>query len=336
MNYTASGDAAKPVTRPGMPFSRLQSRQDKRVEMNTAQWIERVAADLDAAGLYFGHGTDNARDEATWLVLHALGAELDGSFRDWHRPLSPEEEAGVRSRLAARIGSRQPLAYVLGSAWFAGLEFEVNPGVLVPRSPMAEMIREHFSPWVDAAQLARVLDLCTGCGCIAIAVAVHLPWVSVDATDISAAALQVAQCNINKHNVGSRVELFQSDLFAALSGRRYDLVLSNPPYVARRALRDLPAEFRAEPELGLVSGDDGLDACLEILLRSPAYMTEKALLVCEVGESEQRLQECLPQVPFMWLEFSSGGSGVFMLSRNELLESAKIIRQVIEERKHVA
>ncbi len=303
--------------------------------MNVGQCIQLVSGRLESAGLFYGHGTDNAGDEAVWLVLHAVGGALDGSFEDWDLPLSQEQETRVQQYVSARVENGIPLAYVLGSAWFAGLEFEVDATVLVPRSPIAELIQEHFQPWVNAAEVNSVLDLCTGSGCIAVAMAVHMPWLAVDAADISPSALEVARRNVRRHGVESRVRLLQSDLYAGLTGRSYDLIVTNPPYVSSAALQDLPAEYRAEPELGLLSGADGLDACLQIMLQSPRHMNAGALLVCEVGESEQALAAQLPAVPFVWLEFSSGGSGVFVLSRQELLQASAAIINVIEERAHV-
>lgn len=303
--------------------------------MNVGQWIQRVTSELDSAGLFYGHGTDNPGDEAAWLVLHTVGAALDGSFQDWDRPVSAGQAAQVLSNLAARVETAQPLAYILGSAWFAGLEFNVDPAVLVPRSPIAELIHEQFQPWVDVSSMEAVLDLCTGSGCIGIAIAVYLPWVRVDAADISPAALQVASSNIARHQVGSRVQLYQSDLFQGLAGKRYDLIVTNPPYVASGSMQNLPGEYQAEPELGLVSGADGLDACLQIMVQSPDHLNESGMLICEVGESEQRLADLLPSVPFVWLEFNSGGSGVFVLSRQELLYSGAAIATVIKERENV-
>lgn len=303
--------------------------------MNVSQWIGRVAAELESAKLFYGHGTDNPQDEAAWLVLHAADAALDGTFQDWNRPLSPDQETRVMQILAARIGSRAPLAYVLGSAWFAGLEFEIDRSVLVPRSPIAELIIEHFAPWMHDSPNQTALDMCTGSGCIGIAMAVHMPWLKVDAVDISSAALAVAQKNVQKHGVESRVRLFQSDLFDRVPGGPYDLIVTNPPYIPASVLPQLPGEYRAEPELGLVSGSDGLDACLRIMLQAPGYLNAAGFLICEVGESEQRLTELLPGVPFVWLEFSQGGSGVFVLSRQDLIQSSAAIMNVIEERRHV-
>jgi ribosomal protein L3 glutamine methyltransferase len=286
--------------------------------LTVAESIERVAAQFERAGLYFGHGTDNPRDEAAWLVLHAISAPLDGSFLDWGRVVSAAEAADIRHLVEARCSSRQPLAYLTGVAYFAGLEFEVTPDVLVPRSPIAELISDEFRPWAEPDQLRRVLDLCTGSGCIAIATAIRLPRARVDASDISAVALRVAERNLARHGVEDRVRLVQSDLFQSLPPCRYDLILANPPYVAEATLADLPREYRAEPGLGLVSGADGLDAVLEILRDAPRFLAADGILVCEVGESEARLAAALPSVPFMWLEFARGGSGVFILTRAEL------------------
>jgi ribosomal protein L3 glutamine methyltransferase len=300
-----------------------------------SQWINYVSKRLKSAELFYGHGTDNPDDEAAWLVLHAVGAVPDGSFQTWDLPLNPDQETRVLNNLSARVDSGVPLAYILGSAWFAGLEFEVDSSVLVPRSPIAELILEHFDSWIKGCANETVLDMCTGSGCIGIATAVHMPQVKVDAVDISQAALAVARKNIRRHGVESRVTLYQSDLFTELAGKSYDLIVANPPYVASSALQHLPAEYRAEPELGLVSGTDGLDACLRIMLQSPDYMKVNGTLICEVGESEQRLDQLLPQVPFLWLEFSNGGSGVFVLSRQELMRSSAAVLNVVEERKNV-
>jgi len=303
--------------------------------VNVGQWINRVTAELESAHLFYGHGTDNPQDEAAWLVLHAAGLTPDGSFTEWGRSLAPEQETRVLQTLSERIRSRMPLAYILGTAWFAGLEFEVDRSVLVPRSPIAELIPENFVPWLDKSGGQTALDLCTGCGCIGIAMAVHMPWLMVDAADIDPRALSVAQRNVRRHGVESRMRLFLSDLYAAIPPRTYDLIVTNPPYVPLAALQDLPEEYHAEPEQGLVSGLDGLDACLQIMLQSPNYMSVKASLICEVGESAQILSEKLPGVPFLWLEFSHGGSGVFVLSRQELVKSSAAIMKVFEERAHV-
>jgi ribosomal protein L3 glutamine methyltransferase len=303
--------------------------------VNVGQWINRVTTELESADLFYGHGTDNPADEAAWLVMHAVGVPLDGSFSGWDQAVTAAQELRIRDILALRTVEAVPLAYILRSSWFAGLEFEVTPAVLIPRSPIAELIHEQFQPWLVPGAITTVLDLCTGSGCIGIAIAVHMPWLQVDASDISPQALEVAQKNVARHGVGARVTLYQSDLFAQLPGQLYDLIVTNPPYVSCTSLQGLPAEYHAEPELGLASGVDGLDACLRILEQSPRYLAPHGILVCEVGESEQQLQNVLPSVPFVWLEFGQGGSGVFVLSRQELLQSAVAIKSVIEERKNV-
>jgi ribosomal protein L3 glutamine methyltransferase len=304
--------------------------------LTVADWIERIGAQLAGAGLHFGHGTDNARDEAAWLVLHVVGAPLDGSFGSWGRVVSSGEAADIQRLADARCGSGEPLAYLVGLARFAGLEFEVSPDVLVPRSPIAELILDGFRPWRDPARLRRVLDLCTGCGCIAIATAHYLPHAQVDAVDISREALAVAARNVQRHGVADRVRLTRSDLFQSLPPCRYDLILANPPYLPLGGLPELPPEYRSEPGLGLDSGVDGLDAALQILQCAPDYLADDGILVCEVGESEGRLADTVPSLPFLWLEFVHGGSGVFLLERSELAAARPVLDALIGERKHVA
>jgi ribosomal protein L3 glutamine methyltransferase len=303
--------------------------------MTLAELIDHTAQQLERADLCFGHGTDNARDEAAWLVLHVAAEPLDGSFSDWGRAAAPAQQKKVAQLLDKRCNSRVPLAYLLGTAWFAGLEFEVNENVLVPRSPLAELILDQYQPWVRPGKVSRVLDLCTGSGCIAIATAVHMPGARVDAADISTAALDIARRNIERHDLQSRVNLLQSDLFGAIPLVKYELIVSNPPYVPSGSISGLPAEYCAEPGLGLVSGEDGLDAVLTILLDAPGFLGEDGVLVCEVGESEQRLAEALPSLPFIWLEFAHGGSGVFVLNRKQLQEASDELTALIRKRSHV-
>ena len=303
--------------------------------MNVAQWTEWVIRKLDGADLHFGHGTDNARDEASWLVLHAISARLDGSFDDWGRELDELEEKQLRELLDARITQKLPLAYLTGIAHFAGLEFESGRAALVPRSPIAELVLDRFQPWLDPARASRVLDMCTGGGCIAIAIARYLPWTRVDAVDISKEALEIAARNVSRHAVGDRVNLIESDLFRSLPACRYDLIVANPPYVPVESISTLADEYRAEPVLGLVSGSDGLNATLSILVDAPRFLAENCVLVCEVGESKERLLALLPELPFLWLDFSRGGSGVFILTREELEHARPQLATLLEERKNV-
>jgi ribosomal protein L3 glutamine methyltransferase len=305
---------------------------DKRT---LAGWIAAVAARFEAAGLHYGHGTDNPVDEAAWLVLHVAGESLAGDVTSGSKSVSAGVASEIERLAELRCTSGKPLAYLTGTAFFAGLEFEVNEDVLVPRSPMAELILDGFRPWVQPESLCRVLDLCTGSGCIGIASAMYLPGTRVDLADIDDAALSVARANVLRHGLEGRVRLFQSDLFASVPGERYELITANPPYVPQASVAGLPAEYRAEPELGLASGRDGLDAPLSILLDAAGYLCEDGVLVCEVGESERRLDDLLPDVPFTWLEFAHGGSGVFVLTRDELVKAAPRVAEVIGKRNDV-
>ncbi len=304
--------------------------------MQTAEyWLDYCADEMTRAGLFFGHGTDNAHDEAAWLLLHVLGAPLDGSFTQWDTRLSQTQKSKLESLLARRIAERCPLAYLTGMARFCDLDFIVSPDVLIPRSPLAEMIREQFSPWLDLSQGGKVLDLCTGGACIAVAMAMSMPEIIVDAVDVSAVALKVAAQNTERHAVTDRVSLIQSDLFSALGDTRYDLVVSNPPYVSVGVFEALPAEYQAEPAVGLVCGEDGLDIVLKILDASPQYLKPQGILIVEVGESAPALLKLLPRVPFLWLEFQQGGDGVFLLEYDQLIACQADVRTVLEQRENV-
>jgi ribosomal protein L3 glutamine methyltransferase len=231
--------------------------------------------------------------------------------------------------LERRIEERRPLAYLLGEAWFYGLRFRVDESVLVPRSPLAELIAAGFRPWLKTETIGSALDLCTGSGCIAVAMACHLPGVPIDAADISAAALAVARRNVALHGMDDRVRLVRSDLFKSLHGRRYDLIVSNPPYVPETQLPDLPAEYRREPVLALAAGQDGLALVLRILAAAPAHLADDGMLICEVGESAGRLQRRLPFAEFTWLEFEHGGGGVFTIGREALVQLAETLAQPV-------
>jgi ribosomal protein L3 glutamine methyltransferase len=297
-----------------------------------AYWLESAAKRFVDAGLHFGHGTDNAHDEAAWLVLSALGEPLDSGFSNWNRRLTSDEETLLTDMLAQRIRDFQPAAYITGTTLFAGLEFEVDDTVLVPRSPIAELIPDQFSPWVQPRKVNTVLDLCTGNGCIAIACGFYMPRVTVDAADFSESALAVARRNVQRHSLEGRVRIVHSDLFEALAGSRYDLIVTNPPYVPMEEWSNLPAEYHAEPAHALVSGPDGLDAVLKILQQAADFLTEEGILVCEVGESEQSLVTLLPEIPFIWVAFSHGGSGVFVLGRQQLCSARDRISQLLMNR----
>ncbi len=285
------------------------------------------ASRFSEAKLYFGHGTNNAIDEALFLTLHALHLTPPLAPELHHARLTDSEKEAVLGLFQRRVDERLPVPYLTNEAWFGGLGFYVDERVLVPRSPIAELIEQRFTPWVDAECTENILDLCTGSGCIAIACALAFPWAEVDAADISAEALEVAQINIDRHQMQHQVRAIQSDLFAGLQGKRYDLIVSNPPYVDAEDMAALPQEFQKEPELGLAAGDDGLDLVLHILAQTPNYLTSHGVLVVEVGNSDEALVARFPEVPFEWLEFERGGHGVFLLQAESLLEYRELFLQ---------
>jgi len=240
--------------------------------------------------------------------------------------LTAEEKNGVLALVERRIKTREPVAYLVGEAWFAGMPFKSDRRALVPRSPIAELIEDGFSPWLDGREVERALDLCTGSGCIGIAMAAHNPHWHVDIADISDDALALARENIALHQLEAHVRAIRSDLFDGLRGERYDLIVSNPPYVTDAEYAALPGEYAHEPKLGLAAGADGLDIALRILRDAPDHLTDDGLLIVEVGESERAIEALLPEVPFVWIEFKVGPMGVFALERRGLVEHAAAIR----------
>jgi ribosomal protein L3 glutamine methyltransferase len=301
-------------------------------ELSTiVDFIRFGASRFNAAGLSFGHSMDNALDEATQLVLHALHLPHDLSPAYGQAKLVAEERAAVLSLFERRIAERIPACYLTGEAWFAGLSFKSDPRALVPRSPIAELIENGFEPWLGAREVERVLDLCTGSGCIAIATAHYHPHWQVDGVDISPAALSLAVENkVRLH--ADNVRLLESNLFDALQGEVYDLIVTNPPYVTDAETDALPKEYAHEPELGLRAGDDGLDLALRIMRDAPAHLSEQGLLVCEVGEAEHALARLLPEVPFAWIEFKVGQMGIFVLERADLVAHHARIKALADAR----
>ncbi|MEO7200938.1 MAG: 50S ribosomal protein L3 N(5)-glutamine methyltransferase [Dokdonella sp.] len=294
--------------------------------------IRYGASRFAAAGLSFGHSYDNALDEATHLVLHVLHLPHDLSPAYGGAKLTGTERTAVLALIERRVDERKPVAYLTGEAWFAGLKFKSDERALVPRSPIAEMIQAGFSPWLDHVEIYRALDLCTGSGCIGIAMAAHHPDWQVDLVDISDDALALARENIAFQDVGDRVRALKSDLFAGLSDERYDLIVSNPPYVTEQEFSELPEEYAHEPQLGLTAGADGLDFALRILLAAPDHLTDAGTLIVEVGESEHALVALLPELPLNWVEFNVGQMGVFVIDRAELVAHADAIRGLIAQR----
>lgn len=278
-----------------------------------SQAIKTAEAALIEAQVHFGHGTDNAWDEAVFLVLGACGMPLDTQKDQLQNLLTREQLFCIEDWLSKRIQQRLPLPYLLGETWFAEIPFKVSQDVIIPRSPIAELIGRHFSPFVKNSP-KTALDLCCGSGCIGIAMALHMDISHVDMVDIDPAALVLSQENIDYHGVADRVRVFDSNLFSGLSAKHYDLIVSNPPYVDAKDYDDMPLEFSHEPKLALVSGVDGLDLTAAMLAQAADWLSEQGLIVIEVGNSEVALQQALPEVPFMWLDLSAGGNGVFCLT----------------------
>jgi ribosomal protein L3 glutamine methyltransferase len=278
------------------------------------------ASRFNEAGLYFGHGTDNAVDEANVLVLHALHLPPGTPAGLLEARLTRAERRAVLALLARRIEERRPAPYLTHEAWFAGLPFYVDERVLVPRSLLGELIVHGFSPWLDGLEVRRILDLGTGSGCIAVACALAFPEALVDAVDVSAEALEVAAVNLARHRIEERVRLARADLFAGLAPARYDLIVSNPPYVDAQELAGMPEEYRHEPILGLAAGADGLDVVRRILRGAAEVLGEQGVLVVEVGASRTALEDAYPETPFLWLDLERGEDGVFLLTAEQLRE----------------
>ena len=293
--------------------------------------IRYGASRFNGAGLTFGHSYDNAIDEATQLVLHALHLPHDLGPAYGQARVTASEKADILALFARRIDERVPAAYLTGEAWFAGLSFKSDPRALVPRSPIAELIESGFEPWIGDLEVGRALDLCTGSGCIAIAMGHDNPNWDVVGIDISDKALALAEENKARLHADN-VAFLKSDLFGALEGEVFDLIVTNPPYVTHEETDALPAEYAHEPELGLRAGDDGLDLALKIMRDAPDHLSEGGLLVCEVGEAERALVALLPEVPLAWVEFRVGQMGIFVATRGDLLAHHARIREFADAR----
>jgi ribosomal protein L3 glutamine methyltransferase len=280
--------------------------------------IARGAQRLTRAGVHFGHGTDNAWDESAALVLHALRLPAAANDAYYRRRVGRRAQQRVEELLERRVRERIPAAYLTGVSWFAGVRLAVDERVLVPRSPLAELIERRFAPWIDPNRVRRMLDVGTGSGCIAIACAKFLPHARVDAVDLSEAALEVARVNVRRHRLMGRVRVLKSDHFCALRGATYDIIVANPPYVGARELRGLPPEYRHEPRMALAAGPSGLDSVRIILREAAKHLRPRGLLIVEVGNTEHAVRRAWRQLPFVWLEFERGGGGVFLLTREQL------------------
>ncbi|ETX11498.1 N5-glutamine S-adenosyl-L-methionine-dependent methyltransferase [Marinomonas ushuaiensis DSM 15871] len=271
------------------------------------------------ADLFYGHGTDNAWDEAVQLVMGALKLPLDFDRDMLDCALTYDEKKHILKLVQTRITKREPLPYLLGEAWFMGLPFKVTKDTLIPRSPIMALLESEFVPWLKNYPL-NILDMCTGSGCLGIAAALVFEDAQVDITDISEKALLVANENILRHQVEDRVEAIHSDMFKALVGKQYDLIICNPPYVDAEDFESAPAEFHNEPELALTSGEDGLTFTHDFLAQAAHYLRDDGILVYEVGNTENALQAAYPNISFMWVELEQGGNGVFILTKEQLSE----------------
>ncbi|MCG3843913.1 50S ribosomal protein L3 N(5)-glutamine methyltransferase [Photobacterium damselae] len=291
-------------------------------ELHTLQDMLRwTVSRFNAANLFYGHGTDNAWDEAVQLVLPTLYLPLDVPSEVRFSRLTSSERHRVVERVIRRINERTPVSYITNKAYFCGMEFFVDERVLVPRSPIGELIENRFEPFLKQ-EPTRIMDLCTGSGCIGIACAHMFPEAEVDIVDISTDALAVAEQNIQDHGLEQQVTPLRSDLLRDVPKDLYDLIVTNPPYVDQEDMDNLPDEFRHEPELGLAAGSDGLKLVRRILSNAPNYLKEDGVLICEVGNSMVHMEEQYPHIPFTWIEFENGGHGVFMLTREQLVEFA--------------
>ncbi len=282
-------------------------------------WLRFAVSRFNEAQLFFGHGSDNAFDEAAYLILHTLHLPLDRLEPFLDASLTHGESEQVQAVIERRVKERIPAAYLTHEAWLGEHRFYVDERVIVPRSFIAELLREHLAPWIDDPEaVVRALDLCTGSGCLAILAALAFPNAGVDAVDLSKDALDVAAKNVADYGLADRIELIQSDLFAALDGRSYDLIISNPPYVNAESVAALPPEYQAEPALALGSGEDGLDATRQILAAAKSHLNPNGLLVVEIGHNRDALEAAYPALPFTWLDTESGDQFVFMLRREDL------------------
>lgn len=301
------------------PANSRTTRTSASVTTQTvAQLIRLGAQRFTQARLWFGHGSDNAADEAAELVLFGAGLKHEDAPAIYGQVLSEAQRTRVLSLFDRRIAERVPAAYLTNRMWFAGHEFFVDARVLVPRSAIAELIDRRFEPWIDAQRIATVLDIGTGSGCIAIATALALPDARVDAADISTDALAVTAINIERHGLQDRVRGVPSDVFSGVSDRRYDVIVSNPPYVGSEEMAGLPQEYHCEPVVGLFGGSTGLDIVRRILVEAADHLQPRGVLIVEVGNSADALEQTYPEAPFVWLEFERGDGGVFVLTAEQL------------------
>ena len=284
--------------------------------MTVSDYLASVEQRFAQANLCYGHGTDNALDEAVYLVYASLGIDFSVAVRDCQQEMTAAQHADLEAKVQRRIETREPVAYIVGESWFCGLPFFSDQRALIPRSPFAELIANKFQPMLNS-EPQHILDLCSGSGCIGIACALTFPNARVDLVDISVQALALATTNINRHGTSDKVRALHSDLYSAIS-QRYDLIVANPPYVSASEVNTLPPEFGHEPRLGLESDEDGLAIPLAILRQSEEYLFDDGLLLMEVGYNAENLQSRLPDLPILWMEFDQGGEGVMAITAAQL------------------
>jgi len=289
-------------------------------ELSTLRDLMRFAVSrFNEAGIFFGHGSDNAWDEAAYLLLHSLHLPVDQLDPYMDARLTSDERTAALEIVRRRIAERLPAAYLTKEAWLGDFRFHVDERVIVPRSHIAELLREQLSPWVnDPWAVGRVLDMCTGSGCLAILAADAFPEAAVDAVDLSPDALAVARINVEDYGLGERIRLIQSDAFSAIPAEKYDIIISNPPYVNAESMAGLPEEYRREPELALASGEDGLDFVRVLLKEAAQHLNPDGILVVEIGHNKDELERTFPRLSFVWLDTSAGDRFVFLLRHKDL------------------
>jgi ribosomal protein L3 glutamine methyltransferase len=307
-----------------VPLEIKEATQELSTIIDFVRW---VVSNLNQHDLSYGHGTENSWDEAFSLVLSSLHLPPDVDKSIYQAVLTQRERKILAEQLSRRLVERVPVPYLVNEAWFAGLNFYVDERVIIPRSPVAELIETEFSPWVQPHAVDRILDLCTGSGCIAISCALAFPNAQVDAVDISEDALNVAQTNVERYECEENVHLVHSDLFDNLIPQQYDIIISNPPYVSEEEMQSLPAEYMHEPKIALAAGEQGLDIVQRILAHAHEYLAPGGILVVEVGYTQHAVEAMYPHLPFTWLQFERGGEGVFLLTAEEIAEHSQIFRQ---------
>lgn len=298
----------------------IDTREAAEEMITVRDFIRYAVTHFNQANLVYGHGTDNGWDEAINLVLSALHLPPDIDNNVLDARLTLVEKQQLAEKIKRRVEERVPVPYLVNEAWFAGLNFYVDERVIIPRSPIAELLEDELSPWVEVENVQHILDMCTGSGCIAISAALTFPEALVDAVDKSEEALEVAQINVKRFGLEENVTLIHSDVFDSLAGKRYDIIISNPPYVGKAEYDALPAEYTHEPQQSLLCGDDGLNVVRKILAQAESHLTPTGILIVEVGYSQELLEAEYQGVPFTWLQFERGGEGVFLLTAEELRE----------------